>query len=115
MLGGYMLFSIFGEVAIAMAFIVFLLGILSGIGMNLNQWMISNAAPSAPQFANGLFVGFPNFGTTLGTAFCGLFISELGTQYSVFGATIFVLASIGVVFTRGRRKDETVPTVNVTS
>lgn len=45
---------------------------------NTGQYMISDAAPEAPDFANGLFLTSANLGTTVGTALCGLFIAGFG-------------------------------------
>lgn len=63
-----------------------ILGVLAGIASNNMQYMIAEAAPEAPDFANGMFLTSANLGTTIGTAVCGAFITEMGTRYSVFGA-----------------------------
>lgn len=93
-----------GELSIPMAMIILVLGILAGIASNNCQWMISNAASKAPDFANGLFLASTNLGTMLGTSFCGMFISQWGTRYSVFGALIFLVLGILFIFLRGRVK-----------
>ncbi len=93
-----------GELSIPMAVIILVLGILAGIASNNCQWMISNAASKAPDFANGLFLASTNLGTMLGTSFCGMFISQWGTRYSVFGALIFLVLGILFIFLRGRVK-----------
>ena len=40
--------------------------------------------------------------TTIGTAICGAFITEMGTRYSVFGSLFFLIASIVFVYLRVR-------------
>ena len=99
---GYILLFAFGELTGAMMLIVLGLGILAGIAANNNQYMLTNAAPEAPDFANGLFLTSTNLGTAVGTAFCGLFISSMGTRYVVIGTMVFLLAGIAAVFLRGR-------------
>lgn len=54
---------------------------IAGIGNNLNQYWIMSSAPQAPDFANGLFLTATNLGTTIGTAFAGLVITQIGTKY----------------------------------
>lgn len=93
------LFSI-GQFTVPMALITLVWGILGGIGGNINQYWITSAAPEAPDFANGLFLTSANLGTTIGTAVCGLFISEIGTQYIVFGGLLFSILSIASILPR---------------
>ena len=69
---------------------------------NTGQYMISDAAPEAPDFANGLFLTSANLGTTVGTALCGLFIAGFGTRSSLLGALLFSAAGIGSVIARNR-------------
>ena len=76
--------------------------VLAGIASNNMQYMIAEAAPEAPDFANGMFLTSANLGTTIGTAVCGAFITEMGTRYSVFGALFFLIASIVFVYLRVR-------------
>ena len=104
---GYVLFFAFGEETIAMMLIILALGILAGIAANNNQYMLTNAAPEAPDFANGLFLTSTNLGTAVGTAVCGLFISSMGTRYVVIGTMLFLLAGIISVFLRGRSSVKT--------
>ena len=99
---GYLLFYFLGESSLAMMLIILALGILAGIAANNNQYMLTDAAPEAPDFANGLFLTSTNLGTAVGTAFCGLFISSMGTRYVVIGTMVFLAAGIISVFLRGR-------------
>ena len=82
--------------------IIFVLGILAGIASNNMQYIITDAAPEAPDFANGLFLASANLGTTVGTAVCGLFITFFNTRYSVLGALLFLVAGIVFIFLRNR-------------
>lgn len=77
-----------------MGLIVLGWGILAGINANITQYLIMSAAPEAPDFANGLFLTAVNLGTTIGAAVCGLFISEIGTQYVLLGGLLFLLLSV---------------------
>lgn len=105
MLLAYVCLFVWGEELAGVIVIIFILGILSGIASNNMQYMITKAAPEAPDFANGLFLLSANLGTTVGTAVCGAFITEWGNRYSVAGALLFLAISIIFVFnsTRGRR------------
>ena len=75
---------------------------ITAIASNNMQYMITDSAPEAPDFANGMFLTSANLGTTIGTAICGAFITEMGTRYSVFGAFLFLIASIVFVYLRVR-------------
>lgn len=102
----YFCLFLWGEwVAVASA-VLFVLGVLAGMSSNNMQYLITEAAPEAPDFANGLFLLSANLGTTVGTAVCGLFISGLGTRYSLVGAMFFLVVSMVFVCLRireGRR------------
>lgn len=102
----YFCLFLWGEwVAVASA-VLFVLGVLAGMSSNNMQYLITEAAPEAPDFANGLFLLSANLGTTVGTAICGLFISGLGTRYSLVGAMFFLVVSMVFVCLRireGRR------------
>ena len=90
----YLILFSMGQFIVPMALITLGWGILGGIGANINQYWITSAAPEAPDFANGLFLTSANLGTTIGTVVCGLFISEIGTQYVVLGGLLFSILSV---------------------
>jgi predicted MFS family arabinose efflux permease len=94
LVAGYILFFAFGGQTIPMTLIILVLGVLAGVAANNNQFMLTSAAPEAPDFANGLFLTSTNLGTGVGTAVCGLFISSLGLRYVVIGSLLFLLAGI---------------------
>lgn len=106
LLAFYFCLFLWGEwVAVASA-VLFVLGVLAGMSSNNMQYLITEAAPEAPDFANGLFLLSANLGTTVGTAVCGLFITGLGTRYSLVGAMFFLVVSMVFVCLRireGRR------------
>lgn len=93
---------------VPMGFIILVWGIFAGINANINQYLITSAAPEAPDFANGLFLTAVNIGVTIGAAVCGLFISKLGTQYVVLGGLLFsilsVVAILPIVYRHGPAK-----------
>lgn len=104
-LGGlYLLLFVFGKFNIPMVTIILGLGILSGISANNTQYMLTNAAPEAPDFANGLFLTSANLGTALGTAFCGAFIGSMGIQYAIIGTMIFLVLSLLFIYLREKMK-----------
>lgn len=96
----YICLFVWGEWLAAAAIIISVLGVLAGMSSNNMQYMITEAAPEAPDFANGLFLLSANLGTTVGTAVCGIFITAFGTRYSVIGALFFLAVSIVFVFLR---------------
>ena len=102
LLASYIFLFFVGEWITAMVIIILILGVLAGIASNNMQYMITDSAPEAPDFANGMFLTSANLGTTIGTAICGAFITEMGTHYSVFGAFLFLIASIMFVYLRVR-------------
>lgn len=98
----YICIFILGEWLAAMAVIILILGILAGYGQNTMQYMITETAPEAPDFANGLFLLSANLGTTVGAAACGAFITFFDTRYSVIGSLLFLAVSIVFVVLRIR-------------
>ena len=98
----YICIFILGEWLAAMAVLILILGILAGYGQNTMQYMITEAAPEAPDFANGLFLLSANLGTTVGAAACGAFITFFDTRYSVIGSLLFLAVSIVFVVLRIR-------------
>lgn len=98
----YICIFILGEWLAAMTVIILILGILAGYGQNTMQYMITEAAPEAPDFANGLFLLSANLGTTVGAAACGAFITFFDTRYSVIGSLLFLAVSIVFVALRIR-------------
>lgn len=98
----YICIFILGEWLAAMTVIILILGILAGYGQNTMQYMITKAAPEAPDFANGLFLLSANLGTTVGAAACGAFITFFDTRYSVIGSLLFLAVSIVFVVLRIR-------------
>lgn len=98
----YICIFILGEWLAAMTVIILILGILAGYRQNTMQYMITEAAPEAPDFANGLFLLSANLGTTVGAAACGAFITFFDTRYSVIGSLLFLAVSIVFVVLRIR-------------
>ena len=96
----YMILFLVGELTIPTAVIIFIWGILGGIGANINQYWVSSAAPEAPDFTNGLFLTSANLGVTVGAAVCGYFISEIGMEFVMLGGIIFAVLSSGFIFMR---------------
>lgn len=100
MLVGYSLLFAFGEQSVTASVLILLAGLLAGFVNIVGQYMISNAASEAPDFANGLFLTAANFGTMAGTALCGAFITMAGTRYSLIGTLLFLAASLLFIFAR---------------
>lgn len=98
---GYLLLFAFGETSLAACLLILMLGLLAGFVNIVGQYMISNAAAEAPDFANGLFLTAANFGTMAGTVLCGAFITISGTRYSLQGSLLFLAVSL--LFIIGRR------------
>lgn len=106
LLAFYFCLFLWGEWVAVASVVLFVLGVLAGMSSNNMQYLITEAAPEAPDFANGLFLLSANLGTTVGTAVCGLFITGLGTRYSLVGAMFFLVVSMVFVCLRireGRR------------
>lgn len=102
MLGVYTALFFLGGMTFVTGAIILTLGILAGIASNNCQYMITQAAPQAPDFANGLFLTSTNLGTAVGTAFCGMFISRFDTRYAVIGTLVFLVLGIFFIFLRQR-------------
>lgn len=90
----------FGQMSVGAAVVVAVLGVFVGIGNNVNQHLVSTAAPEAPDFANGLFLTAANLGMTVGAPLCGLFITAAGTRFAIVGALVLLAASVVLIAVR---------------
>lgn len=99
----YIILFLTGQLTIATAIIILIWGIIAGIGANINQYLVTSAAPEAPDFSNGMFLSACNIGTTIGTSVGGLFISGMGTQYVVLVGIISVILSIVFILLRNNK------------
>ncbi|MEO1770368.1 MFS transporter [Candidatus Enterococcus ferrettii] len=109
----YLLLFVFGHLSLMTTLIVALIGVLAGVNSNVNQYLISEAGSEAPDFSNGLYLTAANLGTTFGTFFCGFFITEMGTQYSLFGTLIFVVLGLVSIILRMYLQKGTVSNVDL--
>lgn len=96
----YIIQFFIGQLTLPMVIIILLWGILAGISANITQYVVTSAAPQAPDFANGLFLSSANIGTTIGTAVGGIFISAMGTQYVILVGLLSVILSVVFIFWR---------------
>lgn len=95
----YLLLLFFAGKAMIPALIaVFLWGIVAGAVANTIQYWVATAAPRAPEFANGLYLAAANLGVSMATPFCGIFITELGTQAAPIGGIVLVICSAVCIF-----------------
>lgn len=83
-----------GTLPLLAAIIIFVWGVLAGCVANINQYWMTSAVPDAPDFANGLFLASTNLGTTVGTLFCGWFITNIGIYSIYIGGIALLLGSI---------------------
>ena len=86
-----------GRQAIGTAVFCIVIGALAGINSNVNQYLITEAGPQAPEFSNGLYLTSANLGTTFGTFICGLFITAMGTRYSLYGTFTFIVIGLAAI------------------
>lgn len=83
-----------GIMTAATAICIVIIGALAGINSNVNQYLITEAGPEAPEFSNGLYLTSANLGTTFGTFVCGLFITAMDTRFALIGTLIFVAVGL---------------------
>lgn len=94
-----------GSLALPMAVITLLWGVLGGMNANINQYWISTAAPEVADFANGLFLTAANLGTALGSVVCGMVIARIGMQYVMWGGVAFLVLCWAMIIARVYRND----------
>lgn len=92
LLAAYAILFAAGHLSVMTAVCTLLIGSLAGINSNVNQYLITEAGPEAPEFSNGLYLTSANLGTTFGTFICGLFITAVDTRYALCGTLIFIIA-----------------------
>lgn len=91
---------IFSGVKIPIVIMMFLWGILAGIGNDISQYWMVSAAPDAPEFANGIFLSMGNVGITLGTTIAGAVVAGMGVQYVMIVAIIVMVIDLMLLFAR---------------
>ncbi len=98
-------FAIFalGSHVIPMLFLSILWGTLAGISANVTQFVITSAAPDAPDLSNGIFLSAVNTGTTIGAFFGGLFIANLGSKYVIMVGILTCILNILFIILRHRQ------------
>lgn len=89
-----------GQLSVGSVIAVSVLGVFVGIANNVNQYLVSTAAPEAPDFANGLYLTAANLGVTAGTALCGVFIAAADTRFALIGSLVLVAAAIVLISVR---------------
>lgn len=94
----YLLIFGLNQFTIIMLIMIFVWGVIAGIGNNIQQYWVVSAAPEAPEFANGIFLSSGNIGVTIGTFLSSLVIASLSTKYILFvGIFYLVLMFISVI------------------
>lgn len=92
-----------GALEIPTIILVAFWGLLSGIGNVILQYWIVSAAPSTPEFANGMFLSMSNIGVTVGTTIGGFIILSYGTSYIMLTAIIIQLLAFCLFLIRTKK------------
>lgn len=100
--GIYMLLLLAGTSVIPATILVLLWGIAAGMVANTIQYWVTSVAPSAPEFANGLYLTAANLGISAATPFCGIFITQMGTQAAPIGGIVLVVCSAACIYLKVR-------------
>lgn len=79
---------------------VALWGVVYGFGNNVQQFVTSTAMPSAPDFANGLFISFGNIGITVGTSVGGFVLGAMGVGACPVASVAFSVLSLALLAAR---------------
>lgn len=90
----YLLMFLFKELLIFMFILSSLFGILFGMGINIQQYIIVSSMQEAPEFANGLVVSFGNMGIVAGTFIGGIIIQNFGLNNIAICGIVFLMSSL---------------------
>lgn len=105
LLAAYIALFLMGNLVTVTGILTVIIGALAGINSNVNQYLITEAGPEAPEFSNGLYLTSANLGTTFGTFICGLFITGWNTRFSLWGTFIFIVVGfLGILCKMGTEK-----------
>ncbi|WP_039068452.1 MFS transporter [Staphylococcus shinii] len=91
-----------GAFSIPMMIITMVWGTLAGISANITQYVITSAAPDAPDLSNGIFLSAVNSGTTIGTFLGGIFIATLGSSFVILIGIFACIINIAFILLRKR-------------
>ncbi len=94
-----------GYYPIPTVIIMFIWGLLAGIGNDISQYWMVSSAPEAPEFANGIFLSMGNVGITLGTTIAGLVVMTWGVRYVMIAAILVLVIDLVLLFTRTSKYD----------
>ena len=92
----YALVWLGGTSAAVMAVLVVLWGFIGGVNASTQQYILTQTAPEAKEFASGIFLTSANVGTMAASALCGWCIAQWGTSAVLVGGAAF--AAVSVVF-----------------
>lgn len=90
----YLLMFLFKEFLIFMFILSSIFGILFGMGINIQQYIIVYSMQEAPEFANGLVVSFGNMGIVAGTFIGGIIIQSFGLNNIAICGIAFLMLSL---------------------
>lgn len=100
LVAAYGLLFAFGKLTAAAALVITVIGALAGINSDVNQYLIHEVGSEAPDFSNGVYLTSSNLGTTMGTFFCGVFITAMNTRFSLFGTFVFLVIGFLAILVR---------------
>lgn len=92
----YALVWLGGTTTAVMAVLVVLWGFIGGVNASTQQYILTQTAPEAKEFASGIFLTSANVGTMAASALCGWCIAQWGTAAVLAGGAAF--AAVSVVF-----------------
>ena len=99
----FLLIFLIGSFKLPMFICVFLWGLSIGVVVDILQYVVSTAAPQAPEFANGMFLSMNNIGITIGTSIGGLVVLNLGTRMIMIVAILITLLGFILLAVRDRK------------
>ena len=92
----YALVWLGGATTAVMAVLVVIWGFIGGVNASTQQYILTQTAPEAKEFASGIFLTSANVGTMAASALCGWCIAQWGTAAVLAGGAAF--AAVSVVF-----------------
>lgn len=96
----FLIFFVLCQSLIATVIIMAVWGLLNGINNDISQYWLVSAAPSAPEFANGVFLSMGNVGVTVGTSLAGIVVMNQGVHMTLILASAVMILAFILIFGR---------------
>lgn len=94
----FALLYLFADYLIPVLILIFIFGILDGMGYNLIQYIETSVLFKSPELGNGIFLSVLNGGIAIGIAIGGFLVDGLGVMSVFIGGLLFLIIALILIY-----------------